>query len=220
MSTGSGGRDRRLGDGAIAGRAAEVIEVVELALPRRRADRRRAAAEGLRAELARRLGGDATPVVLERSPGGKPRLAGAAPPVHFSLAHSRERALVAVSLGPPVGVDLEAVDPRRPVEPLATRWFTEAEREQVLCAGPPGARVAAFYRLWVAKEACVKATGEGLAALRQFSVGEDGLVHWSAPRLGSALWKVAPLPVGEGWVAAVAAPGRDWRAALIGVRAE
>jgi 4'-phosphopantetheinyl transferase len=193
----------------------ELIEVIELSLAGDSASERRAsAARALSAELARRLGRPAGTVVIERSPSGKPRLGGEHPALRFSLAHCRERGLIAISADREVGVDLEAIDPRRPHERLAERWFTAVEHRQVLAPRSPEERISAFYRLWVAKEACVKATGEGLAALGSFSVDQRGAVRWSAPRLGTALWKVRPLSLGEGWAAAVAAPGCDWQLVL------
>lgn len=204
-----------IGADRLAGRAViEAVEVVEVALDGSSpAERRASARRALAAELGRRLEPAAGDVLIERSPTGKPRLAGERPALRFSLAHCRGRGLIAISSELEVGVDLEALEPRRAHERLAGRWFTPAERDQVLGAGTAAERAAAFYRLWVAKEACVKATGEGLAALGACSVDRAGVVRWSRPRLGESLWRVRWLSLGEGWAAAVAAPGRDWQLA-------
>jgi 4'-phosphopantetheinyl transferase len=166
----------------------------------------------LRVELARRLALRPAEVLVVREPDGKPRLAGDHPPLHFSLSHSGTRALLAFGRRAPLGVDLEAVDARRAHERIAARWFSPAEHRRIaaLCGGE---RARAFCALWAAKEACVKATGEGLAALGAVTV-EGEVARWSHPRLGFDRWRVAPLSLGEGWEGAVAAPGEGWRATL------
>jgi 4'-phosphopantetheinyl transferase len=96
-------------------------------------------------------------------PHGQPRLA--IDGVHVSLSHSGGYALVAVSSGAAVGVDIEVHRPRR-IGALAPRCLSPAELD-AWRAVPPGARAGDFYRLWVRKEALLKATGEGLARLRE-----------------------------------------------------
>jgi phosphopantetheinyl transferase len=154
-------------------------------------------------------------------PGRPPAEPGRPPaeqPLRFSLAHSGRRALIALSGEHEVGVDLEPIDLRRPHERLARRWFTAAEHKLIAACATNEDRARAFYRLWTAKEACVKATGEGLAALGAVEIcGEQAF--WLHPRLGSARWRVQQLDLGPGWAAAVAAPGLDWRATLNWLRA-
>lgn len=166
----------------------------------------------LRAELACRLQLAADEVVIVREATGKPRLPGDPPPLHFSVSHSGRRLLLAFSQCVPVGVDVEAVDERRAHERIAARWFAPEEHARI--AAVRGAeRARAFCAVWVAKEACVKATGEGLAALGAVVIDGER-ASWSAPRLGHARWRVVRLALGERWEAAVAAPGERWRVTL------
>ena len=97
---------------------------------------------------------------------GKPYLP-ALPDFHFSLSHSGERVLCAVS-NKPVGCDVEA--PGRYDPNIAKRFFHPAESAWLL-ALPAEEQPAAFLRLWTCKESFVKALGLGLQqALDSFAV--------------------------------------------------
>ncbi|MCM1438288.1 MAG: 4'-phosphopantetheinyl transferase superfamily protein [Roseburia sp.] len=99
------------------------------------------------------LGGE---VCIERDLWEKPRLI-SPKGVHFNLSHSGEWTVVALS-DSEVGVDIQQV---KPVDMrLATRFFTESEREILKGAGD--AAELTFYRLWTVKEAYLKALGTGL----------------------------------------------------------
>ena len=78
--------------------------------------------------------------------------------VHFSLSHAGERVMVAVS-GRPIGCDVEKIVPFD--EAVARECLTDEELETVKMASPGLDRDRAFIRLWVRKEACVKAVGRG-----------------------------------------------------------
>ena len=92
------------------------------------------------------------------------------PDLHFSLSHSGDRVMCAVS-GAPVGCDVEEAEEteadRRRIRYVA-RCLTESERELAL-ADP-----SAFYRIWTLKESFVKMTGRGLAIpLSSFEITLD-----------------------------------------------
>jgi len=115
----------------------------------------------LRVLLERALGTGVRGAELERPLGAKPRLPGGAG-VEFSLAHGEEAALIGLSRGAAIGVDLERVRPLR---------IAKARRERILWAGvallaaePVEAPAEeAFMRAWVRLEALAKADGAGLA---------------------------------------------------------
>ncbi|MFE2286273.1 4'-phosphopantetheinyl transferase family protein [Streptomyces sp. NPDC059443] len=127
--------------------------------------RYRAAHIGLRLILGGYTGLDPRSVPVTREdcpccgePHGRPALEGGGP--HFSLSHSDDLALIAVS-GVPVGADVEGV-PRagiaeellpslHPDENSALRELADARRPKALA------------RLWSRKEAYLKGTGVGLA---------------------------------------------------------
>ncbi len=92
---------------------------------------------------------------------GKPEIAEPARDLHFNLSHSGDWAVLAVA-GDPIGVDLEKIDPRVRITELARRFFSAEDLEWLL-AQPEQLRQRAFFRLWVTREAWLKATGDGLS---------------------------------------------------------
>ena len=102
-------------------------------------------------EAAERLKGTG-PAATQRTASGKPFYADR-PGLFFNLSHSGGYAVCAISHRP-VGVDIQK---RRNVNP--GMW------ERILCAdkGDRQEERSDFFRLWSAKEACVKCTGAGLS---------------------------------------------------------
>jgi 4'-phosphopantetheinyl transferase len=132
--------------------------------------------------------------------GGKPVLADGA--LEFNLSHSGDLALVAVSRDLPVGVDLEHPRGFRDEPRMARRICSARELEHL--AGPSDPDE--LLRLWVRKEAVVKATGEGLVRL----LGQIDVLN----RRVAGGWLCLDLPVvtkrvpADGYRAAVAFPDR------------
>lgn len=118
--------------------------------------------------LAAYLGVPVTEVVLDETVRGKPRLApcagdrGDTRKLEFNWSHSGDFALVALSRDGAVGVDIEHLgkDPR--ALEIARRFFDASEAE-ALASLDPAVRDDAFIALWCAKEAVLKAAGEGLS---------------------------------------------------------
>lgn len=91
-------------------------------------------------------------------PHGKPVLAGS--PVHINLSHTQNTVMIGVAAAP-VGVDVEPGPSGRDAVKLSNRFYSPAEADWVREGGPTDAG-RRFLRLWVRKEAILKATGEGL----------------------------------------------------------
>ena len=172
---------------------------------------------GLRAVLSRYLGIGPDAVEMYRSESGKPSLTKelrGQTAITFNMSHAHGRALIAVSKGQEVGVDLERIRSDVEVAKLSERYFAPSEHATIMQLAQE-LRAARFFRYWVAKEAVLKAQGIGLRALSQCEIlmaadGVDAEVH--VP-VGSPLqdnWRVRLLSCGEGWEAAVAAQGVDW----------
>lgn len=89
---------------------------------------------------------------------GKPYFP-ALPGFQFSLSHSGDMALCAVSPRT-VGCDIEA--PRAYPPEIARRFFHKAEREW-LFSHEEEEQCAAFFRIWTCKESFIKALGLGLS---------------------------------------------------------
>lgn len=122
---------------------------------------------------------------------GKPFLP-AAPHVKFNLSHSREMALVAVTLEVEVGVDVEWIRPMPDYRDIAERFFPPSQAAQVTDE-------ADFFRRWTRLEAVVKACGTGIYGIAEEPAGE---------------WTIEELPVVSGYSAAVAAPRGGMRVTM------
>lgn len=179
--------------------------------------RYRLAHGGLRAVLSRYLGTDPGTILLHRNAEGKPFLKQeleGRPSITFNMSHAYGRALIAVSAGQEIGVDLERIRSDVEVAKLSERYFARSEHSTIMQAAPDQ-RPGRFFRYWVSKEAVLKAQGVGLQALSQCVVllGFDGVGAEILVPEGSRLkddWTVRLLSCGEGWEGAVAAQGRDW----------
>lgn len=169
---------------------------------------------GLRLVLSRYLGIGPAVVKMCRSETGKPALTKELEGqfgITFNLSHAHGRALIAISKGQEVGVDLERIRSEVEVEKLSQRYFAPSEHATIMQLTQEQ-RAARFFRLWVAKEAALKAEGIGLLGLSQCEIvlGADGIDAEVLAPVRSPLeesWKVCFLSCGEGWEAAVAAQG-------------
>ena len=123
-------------------------------------DRARCLCAGVALDTAlRTVGLREKTVRIEKNKYGKPFLIDH-PEHHFSLSHSGDYAVCALS-DAPIGVDIEQCRPRSFLS-LAERYFTPDECER-LRALSTNDRTTAFYRLWTAKESVLKALGVGLS---------------------------------------------------------
>jgi 4'-phosphopantetheinyl transferase len=82
--------------------------------------------------------------------------------IQFNLSHSSELALLAVTRGARVGVDIEWMKPDFPIDEVAALSFSTAEIS-MLNTLPANERVEAFFSCWTRKEAYIKALGDGLS---------------------------------------------------------
>lgn len=95
--------------------------------------------------------------------------------LYLAVSHTRELAAVAVSSVTPVGIDVEPLG--RADLPPAKIWLTPAEQDEY-AELPPSRRRAQLLRLWVAKEAALKASDATRARLRrELGVRDSGEVE-------------------------------------------
>lgn len=152
-----------------------------------------AAHAAARVVIGTRLGTESAAVRLAVEPGGRPVIEGVAGVV-FSMAHSGERAVIAIAVpGASVGVDVERVRSRPYLDGLARRVFDAAGYER-WAALPARRRARAFAARWTELEAVLKGRGTGLAGGLASAIDAPG-------------WSCAPIDVGRGYVGAVAAEG-------------
>lgn len=124
---------------------------------------------------------------------GKPELEQpgvGAPRVTFNLAHSGDWALVGVTAGAPIGVDIEVVRKVPEHEDILRRHFGAAEVQSLLRLHS-ASQAERFLVGWTLKEAYVKAVGDGLSSqLPRFDVLTDpGFVRIERQ---PAAWERAP----------------------------
>lgn len=181
----------------------------------------------LRALLAEYLGQSPFDLRFRYGSHGKPTLASANPlDLRFNLSHSAEAALVALTRGREVGVDVELRRGRK--LRLAERFFA-ADEVARLRALPADEQEHAFYRCWTRKEAFVKARGEGLSlALHCFAVAIDpseppAILRVDGEAREAERWSVRDLPEISGYAAALVVEGPirslrcwQWRARTAG----
>ncbi|WP_374306335.1 4'-phosphopantetheinyl transferase superfamily protein [Methylocella sp.] len=127
----------------------------------------------------RRLLGAATgrapeSLVFGETEHGRPRLVGAQAPSFqapsFNVSHSGGWALIGLSKHGDIGVDIEEARPDVEALDLARGFFHDGEY-RAIAAREGAARLEAFYRVWTAKEAALKALGVGIAErLKDFEV--------------------------------------------------
>ncbi len=175
-----------------------------------------AAARGvLREILARYAGVDPAGLQFGYQPSGKPfLLAGTgAGELQFNLSHSKGMGLYGVTLGRPVGVDIELVRQGPELSRIAERFFTLKEAE-ALRNCPAHLQAEAFFRCWTRKEAFIKASGEGFArGLASFEVSiepgdYDALRGANDDPAAVERWHLANVDAGAGFAAAVAVAQR------------
>ncbi|MFT4067031.1 4'-phosphopantetheinyl transferase family protein [Paraburkholderia sp.] len=136
----------------------------------------------LRRLLAERTGVKADELRFEPDAAGRPRLVSTqgAPRNEpnawpdFNVSHSGQHALIAIAAQGRVGVDIEAARQNMNWQALTPAVFAPRD-EACVSALPVHLRADAFYDVWTAKEAMLKALGVGIGdGMTWFSVLGDG----------------------------------------------
>lgn len=133
--------------------------------------------------------------------------------IEFNLSHSGDAALVAVTRGRAIGVDIEHYRKRLETEKISKRYFSPAEAA-VLFKLPEGERERAFYACWTRKEAYIKARGEGLSiGLKRFDVAfapgaSPALLRSDEGPEEVGRWKFVDIVVQSGYAAACVVEGQ------------
>ncbi|MFD5461970.1 4'-phosphopantetheinyl transferase family protein [Kitasatospora sp. NPDC127059] len=157
--------------------------------------------------VAERLGVRPAEVAWRRGPHGKPEPVDAGGlRVNWSTADSL--AVLALTEGRAVGVDVERLGEARSAERMAARWFPFEEARFVAEPAEPAERAARFAALWCRREACVKAYGGRLTQAFGVSVaGRSPLLLADPGPLGAGPVGLCDVPVPEPYRAAVATVG-------------
>jgi 4'-phosphopantetheinyl transferase len=133
----------------------------------------------------------------------------------FNLSHSHGLALLAVSRGRELGVDLEYILAHLADDQIAERFFSP--REVALLRGlSKDVQREAFFIFWTRKEAFIKATGKGLSLpLNQFEVSlvpgkPIVLLSTNGDHQKASRWWLQPLAARSCYAAALCVEGNDW----------
>ena len=143
---------------------------------------------------------------------GKPTLQRPVSDIRFNVSHSRDLALLAITRGRDLGVDVEWKNEEVEVEKLAERFFSIQEHQSLL-SQPAAKKIAAFFRGWTCKEAFLKAQGMGFSrSLSSFdvdmTVGQPARLLATRPDATEAdHWFLRELEVAEQYAAAIAVEG-------------
>jgi len=163
---------------------------------------------GLRWILSSYCGIPPEELVFQTGLYGKPALVGFSDPA-FNVSHSGEYVLIGVATGAECGIDIERKQSRLEEEAIARRYFCPREVAWLKRTKE------GFFRLWTAKEAVIKAVGNGLSIpLMDIDVTDIVEGQASAITLRTAglpaqvLW-MQELVVVEGYHAAVAVTGEQ-----------
>ncbi|HXA16557.1 MAG TPA: 4'-phosphopantetheinyl transferase superfamily protein [Thermoanaerobaculia bacterium] len=164
-------------------------------------DRRRSiiARAATRRLLGRYLDSDPRALVIVEEEHGKPVLLDRE--IEFNASHSGDLVALAFANGTPVGIDVERRRKLHDCLALSRRYFSAEEDDIVRSAADAHD---AFFVIWTAKEAVVKASGKGIGAidLQTFTVP----LRERRLRPVTGGWSVAAVdPPLDGYYGAVAA---------------
>jgi len=148
-------------------------------------------------------------ITFEYNDHGKPFLNHA---LQFNLSHSKDYAVVAITLNDPIGVDIEYQQPVDRMDAIVHRFFSAKEIE-AYCALPDDQKVSGFYNAWTRKEAFVKAIGKGIFyALNHFDVTLGPLAKiLSIKDQEASEWQLRAFDTVPNYAAAVAWKGGEKR---------
>jgi 4'-phosphopantetheinyl transferase len=153
---------------------------------------------------------------LDHSLLGKPSLAGFPQKLHFSLSHSRNMLLIAVTGISAIGVDVELIQSVADIESVARHFFSADEARRLMDL-PEEERALAFYKVFVRKEAYLKARGAGLSSMiRQIEVSfapdePTRIRSICGDTQAAACWTLMELAPASGFTGAVAAEAKNLR---------
>lgn len=170
----------------------------------------------LRRILGNLLGTAPQDVPINLSETGKPLLGAPFEQIHFSLSHVDSLALIAVSHGGPVGIDVESKP--RAVELLGCENTFCHPDEVAALPATADARSAKLLELWTMKEAVLKALGTGFLTPPESVkiISPDSIFHQAVGDESNEELKLQSIqllshPALTGYQAALSSRQRTWK---------
>jgi 4'-phosphopantetheinyl transferase len=170
----------------------------------------------LRIILGKYLGIAPGEVLFQYSSRGKPTLVNNADnQIQFNLSHSEELVIYGFTQQKLIGVDLEYLRPIPDLEKLAQRFFSAREYDFIKSLRQ-GEKKQAFFQIWTAKEAYLKATGEGLAnsldkvEIDITQVPKVGLLSINGSSQITEQWKLYSFTPQDNYLASLAVETNHW----------
>lgn len=156
-----------------------------------------------------RLGAEQVPIVYGEQ--GKPKLAPEVNPddLQFNLSHSQNHLACAFRTGSRVGIDVESLQRQVDLERLPARVLNDTEQRDWLQL-PASQRSRELLRIWIIKEACLKASGVGISGgLRNLAIARRASGVLTATQQGAGVdtsqtWHIHECQVGSDELCAIA----------------
>ncbi|MBR8832432.1 MAG: 4'-phosphopantetheinyl transferase superfamily protein [Chlorogloea purpurea SAG 13.99] len=154
----------------------------------------------LRQILARYLHLAPQDIVFTYSQEGKPALEWS--DLCFNLSHTGDLAIYGISWHGAIGIDLEFIRPVGSLLSLTKKYFCESEQKIIERSEN---QTQTFFRIWTAKEAYLKATGEGIAGgLQQIEISLEPSLQGSVKG-----WILRELPLEPDYVCTLCYRSQD-----------
>lgn len=166
----------------------------------------------LRLILSLYIGEDPESLSIKITPSGKPFLPTAG--VQFNISHSGDRFICGISLKNQIGLDIQELYSISSLQRIIKNFFSPAEIEYLSSLTDDGLYREHFFAIWTAKEAYLKAVGDGIkGSFNQLSTLPDSASPQSFqldhPELNntSRNWTIRSLDISQGYTAALAING-------------
>jgi 4'-phosphopantetheinyl transferase len=155
-----------------------------------------------RKQLAALLNEDPQRLIFETTAHQKPILTHV--PLHFNVSHSEDYWVILINASHPIGVDIEVTKKEIDFLALANRFFSKEETQIIIHAENSKDL---FWQIWTAKEALLKATGQGLLNGLEHSVlFINQQKKWQAHAAEFQSWQLETLTITTDAVLSAAIP--------------
>ncbi|MDJ0508106.1 MAG: 4'-phosphopantetheinyl transferase superfamily protein [Crocosphaera sp.] len=143
---------------------------------------------------------------FQYSPYGKPQLVNnlQSEGLKFNVSHSENLAIYGISRHHLIGIDIEYLRPMKEAEKLAERFFSSKEFEAIKSLSTEK-KEKAFFQLWTAKEAYLKAIGKGISGgLEQVEISlREPMELIKVPEKNQSSWELLSFTPHPNYIAAM-----------------